>query len=125
MPLFNGSAVFGVAVEVDGPHLRARRTQRNTYPGLNGIESIDLGDEGMETSVSGRLFGDTPSDLTAALNVLRAYVDGNAYLFTDHTGYTWPNVQMVEVTTAGRGQIDPELGYTQRYTARLFHLTVG
>jgi phage tail tube protein FII len=125
MPFFDGGAIFGGAVEVDGPHLRARRQQRNAYPGLNGIESIDMGDEGMESSVSGRLAGATPLDLTAALNVIRSYVDGNAYVFVDHTGYTWTNVLMIEVTTAGRGQLDPELGYTQRYTARLFHLTVG
>jgi hypothetical protein len=121
---FNGQNIFGTAVVVMGPNINPRRDQKNNFPGLNGTESLDMGDSGCHTTVQGRLYGASLGDISNAILLLLSYYDGRAYTLVTPEG-TWPNVKLESVQIESRGERDPNLGYTRRYTARLFHLTIG
>ena len=121
---FNGQPIFGASVSCLGPAINPRRSQENYYPGVLGVESLDMGDQGAFTTVSGRLYGSTPFALNAARLFFLSFYDGNAYVLVDNLGAVWPNVKLVSFEPEGRGEPDPDLGYSFRYTARFFHLTL-
>lgn len=121
-PLLDGSDVFGLGTKVKGPTAMERRAQNTAYPGLNGIESLDLGDAGMMTEVYGRLFGNNPAALAAAFASLNSFRDGNGHQFTDSDGTVWPDVKLLTVDRTGDKVRSPD-GCSQTYCAKLFHLT--
>jgi hypothetical protein len=120
---FNGQNIFGVAVTTSGPSINPRRAQDNQYPALNGTESLDMGDSGAFTTVSGRLHGATQGDLSAARLLLLSYYDGAEYVLTLPED-SWPNVKLVSVEWGPKGDASPDLGYSRTYTARFQHLTI-
>ena len=122
-PLLDGSAVFGVSTICIGPTSHPRREQKANYPGLDGTERLDMGDQGKVTVITGRLFGATEGDLASAFGNLDSYADGQLHVLTDARGTTWSNVIVGSPEPEGRGQFTPDLGYTQRYSIQLFHLT--
>jgi hypothetical protein len=124
-PTFDGQSIFGVGVSAPPPSINPRREQRANYPGLDGTESLDLGDEGAFTVVTGRLVGASIDDLQAAFGLLYGYYDGKSYTYVDSVGMSWPNAKVVSIEPEGMGQVDPDLGFTMKYSLKLFHLTLS
>jgi hypothetical protein len=118
------STVFGIGVTCTPPAINPRRDQKANYPALNGTESLDMGDQGAYSTVSGRLTGGGLPALGVAIGNLLAFYDGQAHLLTDNVGLSWPNVKMESIEWE-KGQIDPDNGYSMRFTCRFFHLTLG
>lgn len=126
MALLDGNDIFGQAVHCPPPAINPRRDQKANYPGLNGTESLDMGDQGATSTVTGRIFGANPTLYQLAVTTLLSYYDGNTHDLTDNDGFTWSNVKMESLEwTDDRGLYDPNLGYTRRYTIRFFHLTLS
>lgn len=113
---------LGVAVSMQSAP-NPPEAQVNAYPGVNGLEVLNLGTRGGTTTLSGRAFGTTAADLATAEGLLRALVNGQVGTLVDTLGVSWPNVRMEECKPEGRIQFDPDLGYTRRYTARFLHLS--
>lgn len=122
MPGYGGNAtVFGVSVRM-APTLNDRAAQRNAYPGLSGVELIDLGGRGRMTTIRGRLFGSTVGNLMAAKAILESYVDNVPRVLVDTAGIAWPNVvlhppRFIDRWTPGAG------GFTWAYEQVAEHLT--
>jgi hypothetical protein len=121
MPFFDGTNIFGAAVKmqtVDNP----RASQENAFPGLSGIESLDQGDRGRFTTVTGLLFGGDPPSQGAAEALFRSYKDGLVYLLTDAYGVSWPFVKLESFEPQGRVMPLLGVGWYRAYTARFRHL---
>ena len=123
-PSLDGQPIFGAACQMttsDNP----RGQQENAFPGLNGLESLDLGLRGRFTTCEGRLYGNSNnlSDLAAAQEIFRSFNDGNTHVLVDTLGLTWLNVKLVSFEPQGKAVFSQQLGYSRRYTARFLHLT--
>ena len=121
MASLDSSIIFGdsvVCVTQDLP----RRAQQNTYPGLSGIEELDHGLNGRFTIITGRLVGDTPSDLGSAMQVIMSYNDGQIHTLVDNEGRTWPYVKYDSFEPHGKAIFAVPYGYSRQYTLRLKHL---
>jgi hypothetical protein len=89
VPALDSSNVFGIAVKMSTSEL-PREAQRNTYPGLNGVEELDQGHRGRITKCTGMLVGTSPGGLAGAENGLRSFKDGLTHVLTDSNGTgTW------------------------------------
>ena len=101
-----------------------RADQKNAFPGVSGIESLDLGLRGRVTTVSGRLGAASIPLLAAAEALFRSYNDGRAYVLYDNCGTTWANVKLDRFAPQGRVQVGLFNGalYSRRYEATFFHL---
>jgi hypothetical protein len=125
MVTLDGQDVFGLAVVCPPPAINPRRDQKANYPGLNGTESLDMGDQGAYSTVSGRLVGADKGAYAAAVIALMSFYDGEAHELTDNDGFTWPAAKMESLEWHDdRGMFDPDLGFTRRYTCRFFHLVL-
>lgn len=121
---FNGSSIFGVVFSMatqDNP----RSEQQNAFPGVSGVESLDLGKRGRVTAVSGRLGASTIGGLATLEALFRSYNDGLAYVLYDNCGTTWANVKLHRFAPEGRVQIGLLDGalYSRKYEATFTHLT--
>lgn len=121
MPALDSSNVFGIAVKMSTSEL-PREAQRNTYPGLNGVEELDQGHRGRITKCTGMLVGTSPGGLAGAENGLRSFKDGLTHVLTDSNGTNWANVKVEALEIEPHGHFAPELGFWRRYTAVLRHL---
>lgn len=96
--------------------------QVNTYPGVNGLEVLDLGSRGGGTSLRGSLAGVDLYDLASIQNALRdvqqASVVGS--LFDDVN--SWPDVLLVQFRPTGPRIPLPFGGVAQRYEAEFLHI---
>lgn len=127
MPALDGnSTVFGIATHAGPPAINPRRDSKANYPGLNGTERIDMGDQGAFSTVTGRLFGGASglAGLNLAISNLLSFYDGKPHVLTDNHGISWANCVLESLEWGERGERDPNLGYTIRYTVRFFHLTI-
>lgn len=127
MAQLDGINVFGIATHCPPPAINPRRDSKANYPGLNGTERLDMGDQGAFTNITGRLYGGPSgglAGLNSAIATLLSYYDGRPHILTDNHGVSWPNVVFESLEWGERGERDPELGYTIRYTCRFFHLTL-
>lgn len=120
---FNGQSIFGVVFSMatqDNP----RAEQRNAFPGVSGVESLDLGRRGRVTTVSGRLGDSTRAGLATAEALFRSYNDGLAYSLYDNGGVLWANVKLDRFAPEGRVQVGLFGGplYSRKYEATFFHL---
>lgn len=115
--------IFGTQVSMstsDNP----RGAQKNAFPGLSGVESLDQGLRGRFTNVVGRLAGVDQFDLAGAEELFRSYNDGNSYTLVDTNGTTWLNVKLESFEPQGKVQTIGGSGYVMRkYAARFEHLT--
>lgn len=67
--------------------------QLNAYPGVNGIEALNLGSRGGTSMYKAALYASTPANLDALFAVFRGYVQaGGASTLVDAYGTTWTNV---------------------------------
>lgn len=103
------------------PNAHAR--QVTAYPGVNGLEILNLGSRGSTTSVSGAVSASSLANLSSALQTLGAYVsDGGAYTLVDNLGTTWTNVVMMGFTPVGKVFVSTPGIYTIRYEAQFLHI---
>jgi hypothetical protein len=122
LPLFNGQAIFGTAIRLRRG-VGERALQKNAFPGLSGLESLDMGGRGRVTNVTGRFKCATEEDLNAAILIFESYKDGNAYVLRDQFGNNWPYVLLEEFTPTGElNNIFSIGGYTVQYSAKFEHL---
>jgi hypothetical protein len=121
MPSFNGTNIFGVAVSittVDNP----RGNQLNSFPGINGLESLDQGLRGRFTDATGKLTGANAADLADAEALFRSYNDGGGYVLVDSYGNSWGPVKLESFEPQGRIRRDVAGGFFRDYKARFLHL---
>ena len=122
MPTYGGSSIFGRSVKFVTEDLNLER-QENAFPGLNGVESLTVGERGLYTNVTGLLVGATASDLGTAESTFRSYRDGIARTLVDSYSASWSNVVLESFNPQGRIRQDPSYGYLRPYSARFRHLT--
>jgi hypothetical protein len=119
MPNFNGVNLFGRSVTImtaDNP----RTTQKSTFAGINGVDTLDLGRHGRYTEVKGLLTGQNATVLNANIGLIRSYNDGQLYTFVDNFGNLWPFCQLENFEMTSRVMQD-DRGFYQSYAARIFH----
>jgi hypothetical protein len=121
MPTFNGVNIFGSCTKM-ARAVNPRGQQDNAYPGLSGVESLDLGLRGRFTAVQGRLTGVNAAALATAEILAESYVDGRAYTLVDQYGTAWPHVKLQSFRPTGRIELFANQGYSRTYEMVFFHL---
>jgi hypothetical protein len=124
MATFNGDFIFGVSTEIQAAVINPRAQQKNGYPGQSGVESLDQGQRGAFTLVSGRLYGVDASTLSQLIQNFRAYHNGRAYTLVDQFGNSWPWVKLESFQPEGRILRYPDGACSQKYSARFEHLLI-
>lgn len=121
MPSFDGQLLFGLAVSfVTLPNTPA--VQRNSFFGVDGVESLGGGTRGYTTTVTGLRFGTAAADLAAIEQLGREYANGRSYTLIDTSGTVWEQVQCMAFEPQGRVRSDPQgIGYSRAYSARFEH----
>lgn len=124
-PTFNGDAIFGSACKMMAGQINPVASQTNSYPGLNGLESLNQGKRGGRAMATGRLGGLGIAGLNAAESLFRSYHDGRAYILIDQFGNVWPFTKLDSFEQTDRVVIDPGTGWLWRpYKATFIHLLV-
>lgn len=98
--------------------------QANAYPGVDGLEILDMGARGGSTRVRGSLAGTSAADLASIHATLRGYqVAGGLATLVDANGVSWTDVILVMFQPVGpRFSLGP-LGVAQRYEAEFLHVS--
>jgi hypothetical protein len=91
IPLYNGAAIFGAAPVVI-PKVEPLRDQRQTYPGVNGVERIIHGTQGATIQVSGVFVADDVTYLGPIEQIWRdLQIAGTTATLIDTAGIEWPD----------------------------------
>jgi hypothetical protein len=116
-PTFDGNAMFGFPVTcwvTDPP----REQQINGFPGVNGVEVLDLGARYRQIHVRGRMTGNDANDLGVRFEFLRAYKNEFGYTFMTTKGEYFFNVKLYSIDEEPMWHIDPATGECyQNYSA--------
>jgi hypothetical protein len=125
MPTFNGADMQ--IVEEMQTYVLPKDRQLNAYPGVNGLESLDMGLRGGQTTARGVLGGTDLADLASVQGQFRALqADGGAYTLVDSNGTEWPDVILVMFRPTGkRFLLAGDAGICQRYEMEFLHLDFG
>lgn len=123
MATYDGSNLFGVAVNVDyNPVLAV--TQTDDMFGLDGVQQLHGGTRDMIFQVTGLLVGSSPAEVIAAESLLNSYVDGVGRQFVDNAGRTYDNV-VVASRVLPKFQPKPcNFGYGMHYSIMMRWLGV-
>jgi len=119
---YAGLSVFGIGVHMK-TSIAAREIQFNAYPGVNGLESLDMGGRGRTTQVTGTLTGATINDLIAAKTQLESFNDGTPRVFYDSAGFGWRNVLMGAPEFEASGYRNGGTAFFWSYGVVLVHLS--
>ena len=119
---YGGLAIFGASASVQ-PDVEDRARQYNTYPGVNGVESLDQGDRGAITKVEGLWFAESEYELALILATWRGLQDGQPRTFVDTLGVAWPNVLLGPYRLQGRRKSSYTGSVVQQFAGSLRHLT--
>jgi hypothetical protein len=107
-------------VTVAAPNAR----QVNAYPGANGLEVIDLGSRGGQTTVLAALGASSSSGLATLIQGLRTLqVAGTANVLVDEFGVSWPGVILEMFAPVGPVRLGTGGSFLQRYQAQFLHVT--
>ncbi len=87
----DGIPCFGVAVHIT-PQANPDHVQINAYPGINGLQVMDMGSRGRVFQVTGLMIGSTPGDVEANEVSLENFADGLPHLLISTAGGIWQNV---------------------------------
>ena len=121
-PSFGGFAIFGLA-----PRFLDRMNegayQENTYPGVNGVETIFLGGRGGTIEVTGLIYGANATSVAAWMAILRSYCDGVARTLVDTAGTSWLYAQMRTADPTGKRTQTAYYGSIQPYRCTFRVLT--
>ncbi len=121
MPSFNGSPIFGRSVSmVTTPNQPA--SQRNSFFGIHGVESLGGGRRGYTTTALGLLVGDSPEELGGAQGNFMILMDGTVYPFVDNFGRLWSETSLDNFRPIGKIFGDDKYPFCQLYEAQLFSL---
>ena len=122
MPLFNGLAIFGpcpVFRHTDTPNAE----QINHYPGVNGVERLDLGLATSITRVTGILVGVDLSDLGSQFATIRAMkAAGFVATLVDSKGLIWPDAVLHSFGEVDRISGIAGYGVGQEYEMEFLHV---
>ena len=123
MPTYGGASIFGLAVKMTTDP-QPRPAQKNTFPGLSGVESLDEGDRGQKTYCTGVLVGANAAALFSAKLLFMSYKDNIPRVLVDSYGNAWSNV-ILEVFRQTSKQVrqDPLGEFFIEYEAEFTHLT--
>lgn len=99
-----------------------RERQVNAYPGVDGLEVLDLGARGGLTLVRGVIGGADLPTLAAVRSDFYALQQAGTFGdFVDTLGAVWPNACLARFRPVGRVMPAAGGGFVQRYEAELFH----
>ena len=122
MASFNGASlgfIFAMSTAANPNDL-----QVNAYPGANGLEVLNMGARGGNTTVAGALGGATAQGLAAAEATFRSLqVSGGAYVLVDNLGTSWSNVILTEFRPVGRIYPAVGIGFVRKYEMLFFHVS--
>lgn len=124
IPSFNGLFIFGLSQEMPVvPY--PKRIQWDTYPDVNGRQSIDHGESGgfCEATFYQECYG---VDRPTALQFLTAYEAlwlnlkraGGAYTLIDTLDRAWPKARLVDFGPTGPPRVDANAVASRTYRAR-------
>ncbi len=95
--------------------------QTNTFPAVNGLQELRLGQRDAITSVSGIIGGAIGLDV--AQSIFRSYYNNKAYVLVDTNGDSWDFIKMASFNPSGRVIRDQFTGFQyQNYTAEFRHI---
>lgn len=103
-------------IELSSP---CRDSIEKKVAGLNGILSIDLGARGRTIKQKGVLRAKSGAELTARLDAISAFIDGDTHTLLSQTGRQFDNLRMdvfkvSEQHTSGTSvEVDYEIAYTE------------
>lgn len=121
MATFDSVDLGYIQFMVTSPNAHAR--QVTAYPGVNGIEVLNMGSRGSNTVLQAAVSSSSLAGVSTALQTLGAYVlDGGAYTLVDNMGTTWTNVIMVSFQPTGRVVRSLPGVYTIKYEAEFLHI---
>lgn len=121
MATFNGDNIFGPTAifDHDDP---PNAEQRTHYPGVSGIERLDLAYEFGITTVEGLLVAPTPADLGALCVQVRALkTAGTVGTLVDNDGIVWPDAVIHRFRTVGR-TFPVGYGVGKEYRMEILHV---
>jgi hypothetical protein len=124
-PTFNEATIFGDAVEMhhDDP---PNAVQVNHYPGVRGIERLDMGETATMIQVKGVFYADTPEDLAIVIQTMRTLKqEATLGTLVDTDGTSWDNAVIDSMRITSRGVYAPGWGWTRSYEARIILLNSG
>lgn len=128
VPSFAGIQLFGPTPEFehdDPPNFE----QVNHYPGVRGVQRIDLGLGRTTTRVHGILMAGTLADLGAfAASIRTLKIAGGFATLIDTDGITWNDAVLTHFQTHGPTvpvTSDAGSGWAKRYTMEFTHLGFG
>ena len=122
MPSFNGANIFDTAV-VMATSSNPAQVQTNSYPMINGIETINLGSRGRLTEVQGYLTGANIGEVASKAGFWRNLMESafTAVLVTTD-GTTYPYAYVARFQESDRLMQTNGGGYMRHYTATFIHL---
>lgn len=116
MATYGGIDIFGRAYSIVPGDIQLDR-QENGFPGLNGVESLTLGQRGLMIQVTGTLFDTGANDLGVIEQAFRSYKDGIARDLVDTLATTFPNVVLESFSPQGMHRQTPAGIRFRKYTA--------
>lgn len=120
-PSFAGTSL-GYAVKMQ-TFAREVARQINSYPGVNGLEVLNMGSRGGTTNAEGVLYGNTLDEISTLMNQFINYQrDGGAYTLVDSKGTSWSTVILQSFKPASPVMPSWGGGYAQQYTAEFLHV---
>lgn len=123
MATLDGVNIFGICVRMTRSNM-PRESSDAAAPGVNGVESTDLGLRGRVTRVHGRLLADSAPNLSAACQAFESFMDGEVHVLVDTENIVWLNVKVESFAPVpGSKHVDPYYGFSVAYEAALRHLT--
>ena len=125
MATFNEEEIFGPCpiMTHDDPPNAAQVTH---YPGVWGVERLDLAPGESFTNVKGVLVGDTVDDLGAACAAIRTMkLNGQTGTLVDTDGETWEDAVLIKFRTTSKSDWAPGWGWCRDYEMTFLHLNNG
>lgn len=121
-PSFNGTNIFGpcpVITHIEPPNSR----QYNAYPGVDGVESIDLGARLSYSEARGLLCADTAIALGAVEIAIIAIKRTDSFgTLVDTLGRTWADSILETFEVSQEVKFAPGFGWCRAYLMRFVHL---
>jgi hypothetical protein len=122
IPTFNGSAIFDTAVVMNTASNPAQ-IQRNAYPQVNGVETINLGSRGRLTDVRGYFTAPDVPSLAAKSAEWRGLLEsGTVGPLVTTDGTTYPYAYVGRFQEAGRMMTVAGGGVMRAYLASFIHI---
>ena len=116
---FDGEELFGGGEgKVEVLSWRRECVERS-FGGLDGVVSVDMGRRERKFKQRGQLLADSESGLRERMDVISAYIDGQAYKLVDQGGVAYGRVRMDSfkavgpIVAGGKVRCEYEISYTQ------------